>query len=438
MLSRALPFILLSAIALAAAFFLLPPRPVLLKGELSEMLPEAALLQLREGRAAGTVPAGIEFDVLQAKLERGARNWDGARRLYETALREPDTPAPQILDQLADTALLQGDAVAATDYLRRAHELDPTPDRRVRLGRRLAAAGDTAAEIKLLSQPPLEMLDPEERARLTDLLFIEGDADRLESFLKGYAGLDTEDAVRPRADLLAHFAATGREAQLLPLYRGWPGEEKIDALISALVNAGARDIASMIAVDVVTRRPEFGAAIVSSFTGPHIVGAGVRPVAAWLSSAEELSDSDWSALVAFALRSGDLKGLHRALQTFRPAPPEAFVAVLRYEGPQGLVAYRRLIASEHEAQNPLLAAGLAAADGDGQRTAARLAEAGGQDLTDWDKQVWANLVRGLSGTPWQAELLRRDLPPDMAQLAAGAAQQTIRVPMAPEPEDKDG
>lgn len=412
-------------LACSAGLVLLRPGPdVRLEAEVLQLPAEEGLALLERRRTETGFSDNLYL--LNARLAAAAGDYLRAEALFRLVLTRNDSPPADVLDELARVALLSGAAADATTYLRRALEADPTPARRRTLALRYRAQGDTDRERALLADVAVAALDPQERDRLAALLVAAGDVAGYERLLREGATFDDVGAPRQRADLIALMLDQDRTADALDAARGWiatlpdPAERSAEVL-GTFLRHNATEAAAAFAFDTIARDPDLGAAMPGLLAGLG-QGALARAVqAAWLDADTDIDAADWDAATAFAAQTGDLTGLTRLLDA-RPGdavPAEAFMVLLRYDGPAALLPYRDRLA-DPIADRPLLGAALAAWSGQPETTYTLLRKAARPDLSAWDREIWTQAALSLQGTAFEIALATGDdIGADFRARAAG-------------------
>ena len=441
---RYIAILLAFCLICSAGLFLLRPGPdVRLEAEVLRLPAEEGLALLERRRTETGLSDNLYL--LNARLAAAGGDYFRAEALFRLVLTRSDTPPAEVFDELARVALLSGAASDATTYLLRAYEADPTPARRRTLGLRYRTQGSADRERALLQEIAVATLDPQERNRLAELLVAVGDVAGYEKLLREGAALDDAGAAQQRADLIALMLEQDRNADALDDARGWiaalpdPAARSAE-ILATLMRHDAAEAAATFAFDAIDRNPDIGAAMPGILAGLG-QGALARAVqSAWLDADTDIDAEDWDDATAFAAQTGDLLGLTRLLyaQPGDEVPAEAFMILLRYDGPAALLPYRDWLADPIAAR-PLLGAALAAWLGQPEMTYTLLRKAARPDLSAWDREIWTQTALSLHGTAFEIALATgEDIGADFRARAAGAVPYPVRSvsPDRAAPEDR--
>ena len=168
--------------ALLGMMVLRPDQNQRREAELSQMTPAAALADL--GGYVPYRPTEQGIAALHARLALAAGDLDLARKLLaDLADQHPDNPA--VRDFLAETETLAGGTSAAAGHLEIAYRLDPTQERRDRLGLLYRLLGERQKEADLLIGADVQTLTMADLERAVDLLLSEGRSDKAEQLYRG-------------------------------------------------------------------------------------------------------------------------------------------------------------------------------------------------------------------------------------------------------------
>ena len=393
--------------ALLGMMVLRPDQNQRREAELSQMTPAAALADLGGYAPYGPTEQGIA--ALHARLALAAGDLDLARKLLgDLADQHPDNPA--VRDFLAETETLAGGTSAAAGHLEVAYRLDPTQERRDRLGLLYRLLGERQKEADLLIGADVQTLTMADLERAVDLLLSEGRSDKAEQLYRGLIAGTTALAGPARQRLVMLLIDLGRDQDAFDLSVLWitqaPDDDELPAaLIRSFVRQGSLEYALQIAERQLARDLAGLGQIVLIFaeTG-H--GALARTVQAeWLARVSNLSENDWRALSMMAARTGDLSGLRYALSHPSSPSPEALaqslLQFLRYYGSAALLPYRSYATADLAEANPLVGAAFALELSQPEAAARLLSIADTQDLSPWDRSVWQSLSDRLPqpGTP---------------------------------------
>ena len=421
-----LALLLAFCVVCVGALVLLRPGPgVRLEADVLQLPPEEGLALLEKRRTETGFSDSLYL--LNARLAAAAGEYVRAEALYRVVLMRSQEPLADVLDELARLALISGAQADATTYLSRAYLAEPTAERRRTLALRYRGLGDVQLEADLLQTVDIGELDPRERDRLADLMVAAHDVGGYERILRDAAALDDADAPQPRAALLSLMLETGRDADALKEARGWvtnvsdPAGLSADVLMT-LLQRGAPDAAAVFAFDAIAHDPDLGSGmpIVFARSGYGVLARAVQTE--WLNADTLISAEDWDAVTAFAAQTGDLSGLQRLLGAYPDSevPAEAFMVMLRYDGPAALVPYRARLTATIDAR-PLVGAALAAWAGQQEKTYTLLKKAARPDLSAWDREIWTQAAWSLKGTAFEVALATgNDIGADYRALAAGS------------------
>ncbi|QDA36749.1 hypothetical protein E4191_22020 (plasmid) [Paracoccus liaowanqingii] len=412
----------LGTLAIGGIVALRPDPGVAFEAELSRLEPEEALQRLRA--AEGRIPFHDNLLLLHARLSLGDGDLDGARRLF-LQLLEQAGPSDEVLETLAEIEAASGHPGRAAVFLRRAHELSPTPERRLRLGGWYRALRLAGAERALLTAAGPADLSAPEVGRLGHLLIAAGQVAQYRALLVVLADGDGAGRTAFRQRLLEHLVEEGRPAEAVAFATSWAGQaepaETLEASVRALIGRGAIDAAILVARAGFRVAPGDGHVVLPVFARSGHGGPARLLQDEWLAGRATLSEAEWATLSALAEQTGDMRGVQQALaRAGHLASPgargQALVQVMRYRGAAALVPYRGLLDDQVLAEVPLVGAGWSAWRGDRAATYAHLLAAAGQPLGGWDQTIWMALVESLRGSPYHRALLAGAVDnPDLRQ-----------------------
>jgi len=392
-----LMILLFCVIAIGAVLFLRPDTALRREADLAQMAPTAALAELGDYVDYGSEEQGLAQT--HARLAFGAGDFDLARALFaDLAASFPEDPS--LWEMLAQAEEVAGDFSTAADHLARAHALEPTIERRNRLGLLYRILDRQEEEAALLIDAPAADLSASDLDRAVALLLAAGKTEAVgDLYLRVISQAPSHaDPVKER--LIAFLVDLGRSDEAYAHAIDWieqkPHDPALPAnLVRSFIARGDIDAGLRIGEHQLSREARGMGRIVLRFaeTG-H--GALARMLQSeWLARAGDLSDDDWFALSEMAARTGDLAGLRTALaRPQTPAPEvlgEALLQLLRYHGSQALLPYRAHAGPDLAKAAPLVGAAFAL-EMSQQETAARLlATAKATDLGPWDLSVWKSL-----------------------------------------------
>lgn len=401
----------LGAVAWSGITGLFPDPGVALEAELSRLEPEAALRDLR--RAEGRIAFHDNLQLLHARLSLADGDLDGARQSFLRLLARAG-PSEEVLDSLAGIEVASGQLGRAAVFLRRAHALYPTPERRARLGGWYRALRLPGAERALLQAADPHDLTAPEADRLAQLLIAAGQAAEYEALLVALSQGPGDTAPGARQRLLEYLVEAGRAPEAVVAATGWAaapeGGATLEGSVRTLIGRGAIDAAILVARAGFKAAPPEAHAVLPVLARSGHGGIARHLQGEWLALRPRLTEAEWATLAALAESTGDMRGVQLALarggaQASPGARGRALLQVMRYRGAVALVPYRGLMTPEVLAATPLLGAGWAAWRGDRRASYRHLLDAAAQPLGSWDQLIWMSIAEGLRGTPFHRALL---------------------------------
>jgi len=388
---------LFCVIAIGAVLLLRPDTALRREAELAQLAPTAALAEL-----GGYVDYGPQEQGLaqtHARLAFGAGDFDLARALFAD-LADTFPEDPSVWDMLARIEDIAGDFSTAAGHLARAHALEPTMERRNRLGLLYRILDRPEEEAALLIAAPAADLSAADVDRAVALLLAAG---KTEDVVNLYLRLIAEAPSRTgqmKEKLIVFLVDLGRSEEAHAHAIGWiaqkPHNTALPArLVRSFIARGEIDAAWMIGQHQLSREAGGMGQIVLRFAETGHGGLARMLQSEWLTRAGELSDDDWSALSEMAARTGDLTGLRNALARPQTPAPEvlgkALLQLLRYHGSQALLPYRAHAGPDLAQAAPLVGAALALEMSQPETAARLLATARAADLGPRDLAVWQAL-----------------------------------------------
>lgn len=398
-------------LAIGAVILLRPDPAVELEAALARLEPDAALDRLAEVERRMELTENLRL--AQARLALAAGELGTARAAYETLLAS-DGDNLQVLDELSELAVIEGQLGEAAALQSRVQALAPDFERRQMLGYWYRLLAEPDREIALLEATPPRRLTVPERARLAELYFATGEIEACREMLLVLSEAGGEDGLHARRQLLELAIEGGDTPAALALALGWneadPGDgAALEASLTTLVGRGATAEAARLAETAVAAEPGIGAVPARVFLSSGHGALGRQMLRRWLASDPVLDAEDWQALVQIAERSGEVSALRHALARSAPqdAPPPAdlFLQFLRYQGPRALLPFERAMNAETFAALPLLGAAWSSWHRRMPQTYGYLLAATEAPLTDWDREIWMSIAQDLRGTPFYRDLL---------------------------------
>ena len=388
----------------AIAFF--PDRNLQLEAEIARLHPEAALARLDAELAAGR-PLGANLAFRQAELAAMIGRDAQAVGILD-ALAMAGTPSAEMADARASLALRLGQRTAAAAFLAEAQQLAPDADRRQRLGYLYRQLRQARAERGLLAATDTADLTPFERFRLVDLLTANGDPAAAATLLDAIIALDKTAAPDAVARLTLALLDQDAPGRLEAAARLWLDRPDAAALIEVMGRtlAAAGIAAGPLARNLAAAVPRARPVLVMALTDGGQMAAARAVQTDWIAESRSLQPAEWAASSHYAERSGDLSVLQIALlsDAAGTAPGSALLPILRYQGAEALLPYRRHLTPDLLAATPLVAAGWA-----GFRQApdlayvALLAAAQGTVLPQ-NRALWRNIAASLAQSGVEARL----------------------------------
>ena len=398
-------------LAIGAVVLLRPDPAVELEAALARLEPDAALDRLAEVERRMELTENLRL--VQARLALAAGELGTARAAYETLLTS-DGDNLQVLDELSELAVIEGQLGEAAALQSRVQALAPNPERRQMLGYWYRLLAESDREIALLEATPPRRLTVPERARLAELYFAAGEIEACREMLFVLSEAGGEDGLRARRQLIELSIEGGDTPAALALALAWneadPGDAAaLEASLTTLVGRGATAEAARLAETAVVAEPGIGAVPARVFLSSGHGALGRQMLQRWLASDPVLDAEDWQLLVQIAERSGEVSALRHALARSEPqdAPPPAdlFLQFLRYQGPRALLPFERAMNAETFAALPLLGAAWSSWHRRMPQTYGYLLAATEAPLTDWDREIWMSIAQDLRGTPFYRDLL---------------------------------
>ena len=398
-------------LAIGAVVLLRPDPAVELEAALARLEPDAALDRLAEVERRMELTENLRL--AQARLALAAGELGTARAAYETLLAS-DGDNLQVLDELSELAVIEGQLGEAAALQSRVQALAPNPERRQMLGYWYRLLAEPDREIALLESTPPRRLTVPERARLAELYFAAGEIEACREMLFVLSEAGGEDGLRARRQLIELSIEGGDTPAALALALAWneadPGDgAALEASLTTLVGRGATAEAARLAETAVVAEPGIGAVPARVFLSSGHGALGRQMLQRWLASDPVLDAEDWQSLVQIAERSGEVSALRHALARSEPqdAPPPAdlFLQFLRYQGPRALLPFERAMNAETFAALPLLGAAWSSWHRRMPQTYGYLLAATEAPLTDWDREIWMSIAQDLRGTPFYRDLL---------------------------------
>lgn len=401
--------------AIFAVFLLKPDPATKLEAELARMAPDEALAQL--DALKGDIAFTENLQLMHARLAASAGNFETAQTAYGQVI-DMGGPTSQMLDELAEVAVLAGDLGGAVNYKAQAQALSPNAERRQTLGYWYRLLGDDVRETELLSATVPRRLTTFERERLAELYLDAGNVDAYRKLLTAISESNDKDAPLARRQLLELNIEAGEPDVALQQALDWltaaPHDgDGLEVSLKTFVGRGALDAAVELAIRANEINAELGAVTATVFIGTGHGGVGRRMLALWLASDPALDNKDWQVLIRIIGQTGDLSALRRALarggsgggSNDVPAPAAAFLQILRYQGARALSPYQSMMTSKIFEDVPLVGAAWYGWRRQPQETYAYLLAAAAGPLTDWDRAIWMLVASDLRGTPFYRELL---------------------------------
>ena len=398
-------------LALGTVVLLRPDPAVEFEAALGRLEPAVALERLGVAdRRAGLTE---NLRLIQARLALAVGELDIARAAYETILSS-DGANLQVLDELTELEVIEGNLSEAAALQSHAQTLAPNPARRQTLGYWYRVLGDSGSEIALLEATPPRQLTPPERTRLAELYLADGAIDAYREMLLVLSEASGEDRLRARRQLLELEIEGNDTPAALALALGWSASdpedgEALEASLATLVGRGAMAEATRLAESAAATEPDVGMVPARVFLAAGHGGIARKMLGRWLEADPALNAEDWQALVQFAERSGEVSTLRRALarpgSTDSPPPPELFLQFLRYQGPRALLPFEREMDAETFVALPLIGAAWSSWHRQIPQTYAYLIAAAEAPLTDWDRDIWMSIAQDLRSTPFYRDLL---------------------------------
>jgi tetratricopeptide (TPR) repeat protein len=410
MRSYALALAAICILAVVAIWMLRPDPAVRFEAEVLRLEPDEALEILR--RTEPDVAFTQNLHLMHARLARADGAIREAHDAYERVLMMSGAN-PNVLDELAEIAVIEGNLPGAAALKQQAQTLAPDPERRQALGYWYRILGDRDSERSLLADTQPRRLTPFERERLGELYLASGDVDAYRNLLTQISGAGDESAMAARRQLIELAIEAGNPRAALDLALDWAADTPDDAAgvedsLRALLGRGAVAEATALADYVLARDPDLGAVPLRMFTETGHGGIARQVQNSWLAHDPVLDEEDWRTLALTAERSGDLTGLRHALQrsTDDADPPaDVFLQFLRYQGARSLIPYQAMMTEKIFAEMPLIGAAWFGWQRRPQLTYDYLVDASARPLTDWDRSIWMSIANDLRGTPFYRSLL---------------------------------
>lgn len=415
----------LCAFAVFGIVFLRPSEALRLEGELGSLTPEEALERI--DAAAGVMTFHDNLYLVQADLALQSGDPTRARTALLRAAVQEQTAVVQ--DQLAEVARVEADLDAAVGHLQSAYLLDPTDERRQRLGYWYRLQGNEAAELTLLGKAQVATLTLWEADRLARLLVSGKRFDDLEQLFLAQSAEPGPMANHFRPRLIDYLLESNRRedavAQALRWFDAAPDAQPLETVIPVLTRRGALAEAYALAVTALDGTHEDTHRLLPLFAKAGYRGVTLDLQDRWLSSGRDLDDKGWKTLVRLAEMTGDLRGLRQALERGDELEPEVLGEVmlqfLRLQGPRALLPWHDRLTPELLEEVPLIGAAMMAEQGWTAGLHGYLAAAARQEMSDWDQSIWLALVERLRGTPLHTDLTRMPGPNPRLEAALGTA-----------------
>jgi tetratricopeptide (TPR) repeat protein len=404
-------------VSAATVFFLRLSPAQRFEADLSNLTPQAAIERLAAAEGQGPLDQNLELRLGELSLRAG--DILTAQRVFERLGARPRLTG-FAEEKLAELAMLEGKLAQAAQHLNKAYRFNPTPKIRKQLGGWYRALRDTMGEFQVLSSVPSAALDPFEASRLVDLLAAATRYDVLERTLASLANQEDGNSAHWRARLIDFLLDAGRPSDAVAQARGWIAMDSdgtvLSTSVAALLARGAVREATTLAVEALARRPKSAHVAILRFVERGYVGVALALEAEWLAELGAPDARAWATIVEVAAGTGNIDGIHTALDYTRGSPMEpatvaaALGQVLRYRGPRALFSERAWITPPVVEQAPLLAAAIAAEAGLQRSLYDALVSAAALPLQDWELKIWLSLAHRLRGTAaWV--LLFSKLPP---------------------------
>lgn len=406
-------FLILCATAISLLLLLRPDPSVRFEADLLLLEPDEALRILRASESA--IIRHDNLELLHARLSLADGDIETARRSYRRLLSRVG-PSVGLLETLSGLEVVAGDLRMAADYLHRAHDMEPTPGRRERLGLWYRELRMQEAERGILQSVEPARLSPWEAWRLSHLLMAAGQVGAYEALLAARAGGQDADGLAFMRRLLEFLVESDRAAAAAQYVPTWletgpdPGAV-LETAAQSLIGRGAVDAAIAVARQGFAAAPQDGHRALPVFVKTGHGGVARILQTEWLAGRAALTPAEWDTLTFMAEATGDLRGLRAVLASDRvshapsPAVGRALLQFLRYQGPGAILPYRHLLGPDVQAAAPLVAAAWASWSGDREAAYGFLVKAGGLPLSEWDQEIWMSLAGGLRGSPFQRALL---------------------------------
>lgn len=406
-----------------AAIVVLQPDPLVrYEAELARLPPEEAILRLEE-RSPDEMHE-LNITLVHARLTLAEGDYQGANRLLEElAAGMPQDPG--IRDDLADLAFREGNLDEAARHLSVGYEIEPTKDRRERLGLIWRLLRRHHEEISLLASVPPGKLSTWEADRLARLLAAAERTDELKTLYSALASSQSEYSKTAKRNLIVYFVDEGLTTEAVSTAMEWYAASDYDwslakDVISAFVSRGAIGEAKWFAEQSVELSPKTGYLLVGEFArnGHRTIARQLQD--AFLSQTDRISTDEWVGLIDFAALTGDLRGLQTAIAfSYESDIPEAvlpdvLLQFLRYQGTRALVPYRHMATDRLSKEAPLIAAAFAVEQGRLETTVAHLVDASKDELSEWDRAIWLAMAQRLDGTGYDRQLLASGVPAELS------------------------
>lgn len=403
-------FCILSIVAIIA----LQPDPLIhFEAELSRMKPEQALETLDAPGAYEIEQHNIALG--HAELLMASGNLEGARALLEVI--EATLPRnAEVRRRRAQLAKLKNETGAVVDFETAKYAAEHTPKGRATLGLAHRLQRDPKAEIDVLRSVPPEQLSTWEAQRLARLLQATGAHAEAEALFSRLAGGTGELADQAKARLIVMQIDEGRSRDALKEALTWYEVSEFDpaifeTVLPVFLARGAIDEAVWFADQIIELSPASGHKLLHIFSssGHRAIASRIQDLI--LSRQTAASEEEWAAIVAFASLTGDVRGLQKIIagaeQGSIPTATlsNAFLQMLRYQGPRALTPYRQFISEDLADHAPLIAAAFAVEQAQPEVAVRHLVAAAETDLNAWDQSIWLSMALKLTDTGYDRLLL---------------------------------
>lgn len=383
-----------------------PDRNLQLEVEIARLPPGAALTRLDAEVTAGRpLRSYLAFRQAELAAETGR---DAQAAAVLDALANTGPPSAELAEARAALALRLGQTATAAAFLAQAQQLAPIADRRERLGYLYRQLRQPSAERALLAATATAELTPFERFRLVDLLTANGDHAVAATLLDKIITLDKNAA--PDAVIRLTLALLDQDAPdlLERAARLWLDRPDAPALIEAMGRtlAAAGIAADSLARNLAAGDPLARPVLVVALTDSGHMSAARAVQTEWIAERRRLQPAEWAALAHYAERSGDLSVLQLALlsDAAGSAPGSALLPILRYQGAEALLPYRRHLTPALLDSTPLVAAGWAGFRQAPDLAYSALVNAAKGTLLPQDRALWRNIAASLAPSGVEARL----------------------------------